>query len=77
MQSKSHARRLRDPQANDIPDDFVALWKDALKTNAKAGPRIQKKCDHIVFQVLKMYTPVSKSLFVLKKVCVVSFYAGC
>jgi hypothetical protein len=29
-------RRLREPEANDIPDDFVNLWNEAVKTNAEA-----------------------------------------
>lgn len=30
-------RRLRDPSANEIPDDFVTLWQDAVRTNSKAA----------------------------------------
>ena len=30
------SRRLRDPSANQIPDEFVALWSEAVKTNSKA-----------------------------------------
>lgn len=29
-------RRLRDPNASEIPDDFVGAWKEAVKTNSKA-----------------------------------------
>ena len=31
-------RRLRDPSANEIPDDFVTLWQDAVKSNSKVAP---------------------------------------
>ena len=30
-------RRLKDPEAHQIPDGFVELWQDAVKTNAKAS----------------------------------------
>ena len=29
-------RRLGKPDANNIPDDFLKLWQDAVKTNSKA-----------------------------------------
>jgi len=27
---------MKDPNASDIPDDFVALWKEAVNNNSKA-----------------------------------------
>ena len=29
-------RRMKDPEAWAIPDDFVALWKDACENKTKA-----------------------------------------
>ena len=31
-----HCRKMKDPAANDIPDDFVGLWKEAVNNNGKA-----------------------------------------
>lgn len=28
---------MKDPEANQIPEGFVQMWQEAIKTNSKAG----------------------------------------
>ena len=35
--SFANFRRMKDPEANQIPSGFVEMWQEAIKTNSKAG----------------------------------------
>ncbi len=43
-------RRMKEPEASDTPDDFVALWREAVNNNSKAW-----NCSGLFFTYLSFY----------------------